>query len=486
MTPENVGISSIKIENFIKKLNCLGFAMHSVLMSVDGNICYEAYWKPYTKDSLQRMNSVSKSFVGVAVGLLEQEDKIKLTDKLYTYFPEIDPKRMPEYVKEVTILDALTMRTSSVDGPHWVKHKLHNRIERYFTENVNHKCGTIFKYDTVGSYLLGAIVEKITGMPFLEYLKEKALLKAGFSKESYCVKTPEGYSWGDSGVLCTLRDLHTFGQLVTNLGEYKGEQLINKQYMIDAASKQVDTNIGGYPYFKTYGYGYQIWKCADDGFAFHGMGDQFLFYFPKQKFMFVCTADNQGIDHSKMMIFDAVYDFANEINFTKLPENFKAFKSLKEYSSNLELVHLKGAKTTEFAKTINNTVYNAEENLSDVKYIKFSFGGDTGCMEYENKQGKKILKFGMCKNIFALFPEEDYFDITVGIPAKGHRYQCAISAAWVEEQKLCIRVQSIDKHLGGLFIIASFKDDDICIEMKSNTNCFFNEYSGYINGRKSG
>lgn len=114
MTPENVGISSNSIENFIRKLNNLGFAMHSVLMSVDGNICYETYWKPYSKDSLQRMNSVSKSFIGVAIGLLEQEGMVKLTDKLYTYFPEISPDVMPEYVKEVTIEDALTMRTASV------------------------------------------------------------------------------------------------------------------------------------------------------------------------------------------------------------------------------------------------------------------------------------------------------------------------------------------------------------------------------------
>ena len=483
MTPENVGISSNSIENFIKKLNNLGFAMHSVLMSVDGNICYEAYWKPYNENSLQRMNSVSKSFIGIAIGLLEQEGMVKLTDKLYTYFPEISPDVMPEYVKEVTIEDALTMRTASVDGPHWVKNKLHNRIERYFTENTNHKPGTIFSYDTVGSYLLGVIVERKTGMPFLEYLKEKVLLKTGFSKNSYCIKTPEGYSWGDSGILCTLRDLHTFGQLIANLGKCKGEQLVNKEYMIKATTKQVDTNLTGYPHFKTFGYGYHIWKCTDDGFAFHGMGDQFLFYFPKQKFMFVCTADNQGNNFSKMMIFDAVSEFVKANHFTPIKDNEAAYKSLLEYSTTLELTYMKGMDTTSYEKSINNVTYICDKNPSDIKYVKFSFYGDTGFMEYENKQGKKVFKYGMCKNIFTLFPEEDYFDTTVGIPEKGHKYPCAISAAWVEEQKLCIRVQSIDKHLGGLYIIASFKDDDICIELSSNTNCFFNEYSGFINGK---
>lgn len=484
MTPENVGISSKNIEKFIRKLNEQGFAMHSVLMSVDGNICYEAYWKPYNEKSLQRMNSASKCFVGIAIGLLEQEGKIKLTDKLYTYFPEVDPKRMPEYVKEVTIRDALTMRTASVEGPHWVKHKLYNRIERYFTETVNHKCGTIFNYDTVASYLLGVIVEKKTGMPFLEYLKEKALLKAGFSKESCCVMTPEGYSWGDSGVLCTLRDLHTFGQLVANLGECKGEQLVNRQYMKDAVSKQVDSNRSGWPAYNSLGYGYQIWKFYDDGFAFTGMGDQLLLYLPKQKFMFACTADNQGNNFSRAMIVDRIRELVKESDFTKLPENNEAYKSLTEYSSSLELIHVEGMSTTKYADTVNNTLYIFEENPSNINNVKFTFKGDKGCMEYENRQGKKVLEFGMCKNVFTLFPEEDYFDMTVGVPVKGHKYPCAVSAAWVEEQKLCIRVQSIDKHLGGLYIIAAFKDNNICIEMKSNTNCFFNEYSGYANGKK--
>lgn len=483
MLPEKVGISSSRIEKMIRKFNALGFAMHSVLMSVDGNICYEAYWKPYNKDSLQRMNSVSKSFIGIAVGLLEQEGKINLTDKLYTYFPEVSPDRMPKYVKEVTIEDALTMRTASVDGPHWVKNKLHNRIERYFTENINHKPGTIFNYDTVGSYLLGVIIERKTGMPFLEYLKEKVLLKAGFSKESYCIKTPEGYSWGDSGILCTLKDLHTFGRLIADKGMCKGEQLVSKEYIAKATSKQADTNRATYPDFKSFGYGYQIWKCADDGFAFHGMGDQFLFYFPKQKFMFVCTADNQGNDFSKMMIFDTVGDFVKGINFTSIEENEVAYKSLCDYSSSLELTYMKGMNTTNCEKSINNVTYICDKNQSDIKYVKFSFDNDCGYMEYENKQGKKILKFGMCKNVFTDFPEEDYPETVIGVPVKGHKYNCAISAAWIEEQKLCIRVQSIDKHLGGLYIVASFKDDDLCIKLNSNTNCFFNEYNGYINGK---
>ena len=91
-TPEEVGIDSQWLMNFCKRLEEQQLPLHSALIMRHGKVCMETYYKPYTRDTLHRMFSVTKSFVSLGIGLLEAEGKLSLDDKIVDFFPEKLPK----------------------------------------------------------------------------------------------------------------------------------------------------------------------------------------------------------------------------------------------------------------------------------------------------------------------------------------------------------------------------------------------------------
>ena len=66
--PEAVGISSLDVLKFYKKLEERGLSTHAVIMAKGDNIFTEAYYAPFHKDFKHRAYSVSKSFVSIAIG----------------------------------------------------------------------------------------------------------------------------------------------------------------------------------------------------------------------------------------------------------------------------------------------------------------------------------------------------------------------------------------------------------------------------------
>lgn len=485
-SPESCGISSASIEALLKELNAHGLAMHSVLVARYGKIVYEGYWKPYTAETLHRMNSVTKSFVGIAIGLLAQEGRLDLDDKVIKYFADMLPQDVPEYTKELTIRNLLSMQTClKSDGSHWVRDHVENRTIDYFAKQPAKPAGTLFWYDSAGSYLLCQIVENLTGGPFLDYLKDKVLCKIGFSENSVCIKGNDGYSWGDSGLLCTPRDMYLFGAFLMNRGMWNGERLMNAEYIEKATSKIGASNISGWEATSSMGYGYQIWKTWDDGFLFSGMGDQVMVCLPDKEFIFVCTADNQGCDWSRAIIMDAVNrNLRCTMTKDPLPENVKAQEALEEYTSGLSLVSLRGEGHTACAEEIQGKKIVFDQNPMGLQWCRFTFDGDGGVMEYENATGVKQLLFGFGHNVIDRFPEEGYPDMEMVDFTPGNYYPCATSAAWQEERRLAIKTFMIGKHLGALYITIGFREDGkVGLSMARNTNVFLAQYNGYAGGR---
>ena len=65
----------------------------------------------------------------------------------------------------------------------------------------------------------------------------------------------------------------------------------------------------------------------------------------------------------------------------------------------------------------------------------------------------------------------------------GHQYDCAVSAAWSETEKLVILVQIIDEYIGLLDITIGFQDEYAVLDMKANAEDFLLEYNGYASGK---
>ena len=498
ITPEQAGISSRQVSKFLSRCHRNGLTMHSVLMMKGDKLFAECYWAPFDKDFNHRMYSQTKSYVAVAIGLLEEEGKLSLDAPVATFFPEKIERELPRFLAEQTVREMLTMTTcgstagwfrmrrEEPDNPLYI-----DRTKLYFaTSNANRPAGTVWEYDSPGSQVLCALVEKLSGMSLFDYLNEKIFKHLGTFKNATILKTSNGDSWGDSALVCTSRDMMSFGRFVMNYGMWNGKRLMNEAYLRAATAKQVSNNVSGFELYNSHGYGYQIWCTEQNGFAFHGMGGQFTICLPDKDFIFVCTGDNQGYDKYQQALFSALFEeIVDYLDDTPLPEDPAAFEALVKGTASLTLRAVNGETSVPLAKEINGVRYDCYEtpNLPKIKWFSLHFYEDKPCeFRYENRQGEKTVYFGMGKNAFGKFPQLGYSnDYGTVRTTDGFMYDCAASAAWVDPARLLMRVQIIDRYFGNMFAHFAFKGDEVSVLFTAHAEDFLGEYKGRITAKKA-
>jgi CubicO group peptidase (beta-lactamase class C family) len=468
--PEEVGIPSKAILNFIKQLEDNKVNIHGFLMIREDKVFAEGYWKPFHKDFQHRMYSAGKSFTSIAIGLLQEEGKLKITDYICDYFKDKLPEHgVHEYIKRITIRHMLTMRTAH----NKTTYKLENNndwVESFFKVKPSHYPGTIFSYDTSATHVLSALVERLSGKSLMEYLREKVLKYINFSEEAKFLKDPMGISQGGSGLVCTMRDLAKLTYVCMEKGVYNGKQLIPKEYIKEATKKQVDTFIQ--PVIdEQQGYGYQFWKSRYDGFTLYGMGGQLSICLPQYKIIFTTIADTQENKTGLQNIYDAfwqqVFPFI-KIDST-IPKNKESFIKLKEKIDNLFIKPIEGEVTAAYKNKINGRKYILESNSMELKNLRISFENEEGFIEYENADGNIKVPF-VLGEIKKLQLE------VLKIPL-------LISAAWKSENILCFQINLIGELLGCVRVDIGFNDEFVTVSMKKYVEGILNNYDGIAVGR---
>ncbi|MBE6704864.1 MAG: serine hydrolase [Ruminococcaceae bacterium] len=488
-TPEKAGISSKAVLKFLKEFEHYGMFLHSIVLLKGHEIFTEMYRKPFKQNELHRMYSISKSFVSMAIGILIDEGKVNLDDKILKFFPEYDEATTDEYFRDMTIEDMLKMSTVFTQGTTYSARRPAylepNWVHTFFNVESSHPAGTVFNYDTSASYMLDVVVEKITGMPFLEFLKQRALLKTGFSESARCLKAPEGYSWGGSAVLASSLDLARFARLVMDGGKWNGEQLLPEWYIKKATTSQIDNGQEGFfSVTHGHGYGYQIWRTQDDTISFLGMGHQLAVMMPDEDLLFVCTADLQGYSGASTVVFmNLINNIKNVVSDSSLSDDTNAFAELKEYCENREYPTYPGKTTSSVGEYIKGKTYVLGDNPMGITDICITWDNDgNAVMKYTNAQGAKELKFGIGKTVIDEFPQDGYFGDTIGVDG-GRRYRCIASGAWTMENTLHIKADLIDDYFGNVSIVLSYKGDEIGVYMQPHAEWFLNEYNGFAGGR---
>ncbi len=477
-SPEQMGISSAKVLQFFKTLEYYNLSVHSVILSRGDNVFAECYYAPFDENFNHRMYSTSKSMVSLAIGFCVQDGLVELDAPLVKYFPEYSDYPVQP---DTTVREMLQMRTSH-PSVGWFDNVKDDRAALYFMNKGRKQAGTIFSYDSQGSFMLCTLVEKVTGKPFVEYLKEKVFDEIGTWKNAYALQCPGGHSWGDSGVMCTVRDLWHFARFVLNGGTWNGKRYLNEEYLKKATTPSVPNNPYGFTdWHGMQGYGYQFWGAPRGCFCTHGMGGQVTLCDPEHDFIMAITQDNQGNGNAYEFLLSALYTCIIDNLGEPLPEDPAAKAELDAYLTNRKLFCLKESATSPLANRINGKVFDCAPSSTGIKWFRLDFKGDEGSFTYENAQGEKCMRFGFGHNVFEKFPQEGYSDTvgTVGVP--GHKYDAAFSADWPAENTLRVRVQIIDKYFGNLSMRIGFRNEDTAtISFEKAAEAFLEEYKGYV------
>lgn len=494
VTPESVGIPSGQVTAMMTELKNAGIALHSCMFVRHGKVFAEGYADYFNADSKHRMYSTSKSYASMAVGALIGDGLVSLDDTVEDMFPEMILPETDERIKKTTLRNMLNM-----NGPFW-KCAYSGRIgmdwsHDFFSKTTDlREPGKDFYYDTSCSYMLCVLVEKLTGKNFLDYLKEKALLKMGFSEDAWCVNSPEGHAWGGSGVICTTEDTAKFAYLVMHDGEFMGEQLLPRDYVSDARKPLVENSVEGDDQTCGRGYGYQIWAArlsnGAEGFAFLGMGDQSTIAIPEYDLIFLTTADDQGLEpnsdfHSDMVhnnkgrriIFNAFDKYIMPyIKDEPLPENAMAYENMRQVLSKLKIPNQNGKCYEPIMDEINGKTYKAKADGANWSDFSLSFANNMGTLKYSTDRGDKEILFGIKENILFQLNEPQYSGKAIRHP-NGVGYRALGSAAWIDEHTLVIRVQVIDDYFGNMRLTFDFSDkDNVKVSGRKTAEWFLDEY----------
>jgi CubicO group peptidase (beta-lactamase class C family) len=488
-TPEHGGIHSRHINEWLEEIEAAKLSTHDIIIARGNEILFKNYRPPFHADFLHRMYSVTKSFVAIAIGFAMQDGLLGLDDPIGKYFPaELEGNPDPNMGAQ-TIRQMLMMSTPK-KGRSWFSARCDDRVREYFQHTTTSApCGSAFMYDSAGSFILGALVERLTGSLLVDYLREKLFDRIGISKEARFLFCPGGHSWADSALLAKPRDLLLTARFMLNGGSWNGEQLLDAGYVRTATSKLIETdnNRTGYD---GQGYGYQIWKSYDDSFFFNGMGCQFALCIPCSDIIMIYNGDNQGIGHAGELIIGSFFEkvarrakMPDSSGSYILPENPDAQAELNTYANSLVLAFEDGAMHSNIEKDIDGQWFALDENPMGIKKLRLCFGEDSGRFEYTNAQGDKVLHFGLCRNEFGLFPEEGYSREVGSVFCPGNYYKCAASAAWKSEGHIRLSVQVIDVYFGRLWIDLVFEGDTATVKMQKVAEDFFTTYTGEAVGK---
>lgn len=478
-TPAECGVPYEKIHAFIDEIEKRRIMLHGFAILRGDKLFAEGYFAPFHKDFLHRMYSTSKTYTSMAIGALVGEGRISLDDKVSKFFPDKVPENLHPYIAETTIRHLLTMSTPfdrETYGrfvPDWEY--------SFFNKPPQVRPGTRFVYDTCGTYIMDCIVERLTGKPFLEYLKDVALREIGFSEDAWCIQSPDGHSWGGSGVIAKLRDTVRFATLVKNCGVAHGKQLLPADYIKDATSRHISDGHNMSDLYHGRGYGYQIWMAYENGYAFLGMGCECALILPEKDIVAVFIGDTQG-EPSYSGMFNIFKEFISDNVGKPYAEDATAQAVLEERLANLKVPVPKGEKSSTIESAVNGKEYTIFNNPMQIQSLHFDFNGDGGVFKYKTLRGDKEIPFGMAENVRLKFPEKHYYDYQINLPAN-RELNAFASAVWVKENTLLLRVYITDNSLGNLKAYFTFDGDKIAVRMEKVAEWFMDEYQGEAYGK---
>ncbi len=301
-TPESQGVSSEQIETFIRAWeNAPAHEPHSLMILRHGKVIAEGWWKPYAPQLLHTMYSVSKSFTATAVGFAVTEGKIGLDDPVISFFPEDTPLNPSENLKKLRVRDLLTMSAGNDREPLYMLTE-DRWVSAFLRSNYAYEPGTRFMYNSPATYMLSAIVQKVTGEKVIDYLQPRLFQPLGITGIDW-ETDGEGINTGGWGLRIKTEDMARFGQLFLQKGFWNGKQVLPTEWVAQASTAQIFQPEGAAEELLKnsdwyQGYGFQMWRGRHQTFRADGAYGQNIIVVPEKDAVIITTgesADLQGL-----------------------------------------------------------------------------------------------------------------------------------------------------------------------------------------------
>ncbi len=396
-TPESQGIASSAIAGFVRAAEKLE-SIHSFMLLRHGVVAAEGWQRPYRPEAPHMLFSLSKSFTSTAVGLAVSEGRLTVNDTVLSFFPEDAPRKISPNLAAMQVRHLLSMSTGHDQDvtDRTLRCRDRNAPRAFLSLPVEHAPGTHFAYNSAASFMLSAIVQKLSGQTLLDYLTPRLFEPLGIQGatwESYPGHDGAPINFGGWGLSITTEDIARFGQCYLQKGVWNDQQIVPAAWVEAATTKQVSN--GDNPENDwNQGYGYQFWRCRHNIYRGDGAFGQFCIVMPDQDAVLAITA---GV-HEMQAVLNVVWDeLLPAIGDDPLPADDAAARKLARTLENLELTPPQGAAESPVAARLSGRTYLFERNYETLHSLKFDF--EANRLTYRllgggKRRGSHTLTFG--------------------------------------------------------------------------------------------
>jgi CubicO group peptidase (beta-lactamase class C family) len=279
--PSALAVDADAVAGFLNDVDGAGLDLHSFMLARNGYVIAEGWRWPYRPDRPRNLHSAVKSFTACAIALALEDGLLRLTDKVISFFPEALPEKVGGLLAAMTIDDLLTMRVGhagETSGAVWRGIET-SWIAEFFKIPIVQQPGTAFVYTSAASYMLSAIITRVTGETLHDYLKPRIFQPLGIEREQWDTG-PDGINPGGNGLSTKTADLLKLGLLHAQNGVWNGKRLLPAAW-IAAATQPHDQ--GGK-------YGYHWWTRPNGSYSAIGKFVQMATVFPEHGATLAVTA----------------------------------------------------------------------------------------------------------------------------------------------------------------------------------------------------
>ncbi len=458
-SPEAQGVSSEALLRFLTAIENSGQEFHSIMIVRNGHVIAEGWWAPYSAEHKQQTYSFSKSFTSTAIGFAADENLLSVEDPVITFFPDLLPSVISENLAALKVKHLLSMSVGhakdsilfleqSPKGTPWAK--------TFLSLPVVEAPGSKFMYNSGASFMLAAIVTKVTGKTAHEYLTPRLFEPLGITGSTWTTN-PDGINMGASHLRMKTEDMAKFGQLYLQKGKWKGQQILSEAWINAATSRQISTGNNNSSW--GYGYGYQFWLNPPGGFRADGAYGQYSMVLPEQHTVVTITSESMDKEKTMHLVWD---NLLPAMQGSALPANKAQNNNLQLKLKALAYEPPKGQSQSPLAKTISGKTFMLEKNPFNAKSVSFRFD-DNKCIFTLKEDDKRdiVITNGMnhwirkdnrkpeAHSLFSLRRID--FDSIV-----------AASATWKDEKTLLITWRFIET-VHGDSLTCSFEGDQVKI-----------------------
>ena len=287
--PEKVGVTSGRILALYNALEKERRAnIHNVMVVKDGVVISEASHPGYSTNTWHLAHSMSKSITAIAVGMMVDDGRLSVDDRLIDIFPEYSYS--DRRFANITVKNLLNMTTGVrfseagvVSSVKWTKD--------FFASSMAFAPGTGFNYNSMNSYMLARIVVKLAGRSLTDLLRERLFNPLGITNY-FWEMGPEGVEKGGWGLYMSLESWCKVGIMMLGGGVYNGTRVISSEWVRECTTAQAEapTTLGNY------NYGYQMWVSREnDSFLFNGLFGQDVWVCPSNNLVVAVNSGNNEL-----------------------------------------------------------------------------------------------------------------------------------------------------------------------------------------------